>query len=407
MNLHEPGPIPNHVPEALVETDFPLVGHNVTEENPFDRIVQEACEGPDIVYVPNMVPGGGHAWVLRRYEDLREVYYDVEHFSNKGFASLAKLIDEDWSLVPAEQDAPEHTFYRQLLNPVFAPGSMAKMEGLVRKAATDTLENVRGKTQSDFLEDFTFPFPVGVVLDLMDLPRERMKEFQEWENMILQNGGDFDLMRQGIRNVADYLRGVIAERKDNPGDDLIGFAIKAEVNGRKLTDKELLGYAFNFYIGGLDTVTTNTSNILRYLATHQEEQRYLRENPDQIRVAIEEFLRIFAAVTTYRVCIKERTIKGVTIKPGDKVAMCTTLAGRDATVYDDPHEVRLDRNPTHMTFATGPHHCLGVHLARRELRVALEEVFKAIPQFRLDTDKPIKSQAGVIIQPQSLPLRWD
>ncbi|MAT50756.1 MAG: cytochrome [Porticoccaceae bacterium] len=407
MSLYQPPPIPSHVPEALIEADFPLVGDNITEENPFDRIIPEACKGPDVAFVPNMVPGGGHCWLLRRHDDMREIYNDTEHFSNKGFSGLAQLIGETWSQVPSEQDAPEHTFYRQLLNPVFAPGSMQKMEGLVRKAAQDCLATLKGKTESDFIQDFTFPFPVGVVLDLMGLPRERMAEFQQWENMILQNDGDVDVMKQGVRSVVDYLRDVIAERKGNLGDDLISFAIKAEVNGRKMNDEELLGYAFNFYIGGLDTVTANSSNFLRHLATNPEHQRFLRENPDQIRSAVEELLRVFAAVTTYRVCIKERTIKGVTIKPGDKVAMCTTLAGRDEQEYDQPHEVRLDRNPSHVTFATGPHHCLGVHLARRELRIALEEIFKAIPEFRLDTSKPIKSQAGVIIQPRTLPLRWD
>jgi len=406
MKLHDAGPIPAHVPVHLIEKNFPLVGNNITEENPFERIVPAACEGPDIAFVPDMVPGGGHCWVLRRQEDLREVYYDTEHFSNKGFAALASLIGENWSLVPAEQDAPDHTFFRQLLNPVFAPGSMAKMDDLVRKAAQECLQNVKGKTESDFIEDFTFPFPVGVVLDLMGLPRERMKEFQEWENMILQNDGNFEVMQTGIRHVANYLRDVIAERKNNLGDDLISFAIKAEVNGRKLNDDELLGYAFNFYIGGLDTVTANSSNFIRHLATNLEHQRELRANPDKIRMAVEEFLRVFAAVTTYRVCIKEKTIKGVTIMPGEKVAMCTTLAGRDGATYDNPHQVQLDRNPSHVAFATGPHHCLGVHLARRELRIALEEIFKAIPEFRLNPDVPIRSQAGVIIQPRNLPLVW-
>src|SRR5690606_11435814 len=171
-------------------------------------------------------------------------------------------------------------------------------------------------------------------------------------------------------------------------------------------DDELMGYAFNFYLGGLDTVTAHTANFVRHLATHPDQQRYLRENPAQIRTAVEEFMRAFAAVTTYRTCSKETRIRGVTIKPGDRVAMITTLAGRDGQVYDDPHSVRLDRNPRHVSFAVGPHHCLGVHLARRELRIALEETFKAIPEFRLDPDVPIESQAGVIIQPRNLPLVW-
>lgn len=407
MTATTAGPIPDHVPAALIEANFPLVGGHFTEENPFDRIVPEACEGPDIVYVPNMMQGGrAHSWVLRRHEDIQALYHDVEHFSNRDFSALGKLIGETWDLVPAEQDAPEHTFYRQLLNPIFSPGAMARMEEVVRKAAQDSLAAIRGRTECDYIHDFAFPFPVGVILDLMGLPRSRMKEFQEWEMMIIQSG-DLEVIKRGIRSIADYLREVIAERKRHPGQDLISFAITAEVNGRKMNDDELMGYAFNFYLGGLDTVTAHTANFVRHLATHPEQQQELRAHPEKIRAAVEEFMRAFAAVTTYRTCSKETTIRGVTIKPGDRVAMITTLAGRDARVYDNPHEVRFDRNPRHVSFAVGPHHCLGVHLARRELRIALEETFKAIPLFRLKPGVPIQSQAGVIIQPRNLPLVWD
>lgn len=405
MQLHEAGPIPDHVPEALIDRDFALVMGRYSEENPFDRIVPEACEGPDVFFAPDSVPGGGHSWVLRRFEDIKAAYNDTEHFSNKGFSGLSKLIGESWDLVPAEQDAPEHTHYRRMLNPVFAPGSMAKMDSTVRVAAQESLENIRHKTECDFIEDFAFPFPVGVVLGLMDLPKERLEDFMAWESMLLHSG-KLPVMQEGVRNVANYLREVIAERKLNPGDDLISHAIKSDVNGRKMTDEELLGYAFNFYIGGLDTVTANLGNFVRHLAINVDQQRELRENPAKIRQAVEEFLRVFAAVTTYRVCVKETTIKGVTIKPGDKVAMVTTLAGRDGSEFENPHLVDINRNPRHVSFAIGPHNCLGVHLARRELRIALEEVLAGIPEFRLKPGVTINSQVGGIIQARNLPLIW-
>lgn len=405
MQLHDPGPIPEHVPEHLIDSDFALVMGRYSLEDPFDNIVPTACEGPDVAFAPNSVPGGGHAWVLRRFEDIRDAYNDVEHFSNKGFSGLSKLIGESWELVPAEQDAPEHTNYRRMLNPVFAPGSMAKMDDTVRIAARESMQNLMGRTECEFIEDFAAPFPVGVVLGLMQLPKERLPDFMEWESMLLHSG-KLEVMQEGVRNVATYLREVIAERKLNPGDDLISHAIKSDVGGRKMNDDELLGYAFNFYIGGLDTVTANLGNFIRYLATNLDDQRELRADPTKIRGAIEEFMRAFAAVTTYRVCIKEKVIRGVTIKPGDKVAMVTTLAGRDGTVYEDPHKVDIHRNPRHVSFAIGPHNCLGVHLARRELRIALEEILANLPEFRLNPDIAINSQVGGIIQARNLPLVW-
>lgn len=404
---HSPGPIPEHVPSELIEADFPLVGGLYTEENPFDRIIPEACEGPDIVYVPNMMHGGrAHSWVLRRHEDINHVYNDVEHFSNHDFSGLARLIDEDWSLLPAEFDPPEHTFYRRLLNPLFSPAAMAKMENVVLEAAQSSIAHLADKTECDYVEDFAYPFPVGLVLDLFGLPRTRMKEFGSWVKMIVGSGNLEDITL-GVQNSVDYLREALEERKAHAGEDLLSFAINAEISGRKLNERELIGYAFNFFLGGLDTVTAHTSNMIRYLATHPDEQRELRAHPEKIRDAVEEFMRAFASVTTYRTCIKETTLRGVTIKPGDKVALITTLAGRDKEVYDNPHQVQLDRKPRHMSFAVGPHNCLGVHLARRELRFAIAETLKTLPEFRLNPDIPIRSQQGVIIQPRNLPLIWN
>lgn len=406
MNSAPPkAPIPDHVPPHLVR-DFALVMGVFTDENPWDRIVPEACECPDAFYGADVLPAGqGGAWIFRRQEDLRAIYNDPEHFSSKGFSSFSAVIGESWNQVPAEQDPPEHTYFRTLLNPVFAPGSMKKMEDTVRQAVVRCLEPIKAKTECEFMTELALPFPVGVVLDLLGMPQEKMDEFLSWERMILHSG-DPVVMAEGVGNAAQYLRAVIEERKAAPGDDLISFAIKSEVDGRKMTDDELLGYAFNFYVGGLDTVTANLGNIFRHLATNLEHQRYLRENPEKIRTALEELLRVYGPVTTVRTCVKEQTVAGVTVKPGDKVWMCTTLANHDRDTYDNPHEVIIDRNPTHVTFGTGPHHCLGVHLARRELRIAIEEFLRVIPEFSIKSGETISSLVGGIIQPTRLPLTW-
>lgn len=397
--------IPDHIPSELVQ-EFSLVMGATSDENPFDRIIPEACEGPDVIYGSNALPVGmGGAWIFRRQKDIRAVYNDTEHFSNKGFAPYAKVVGEDWALVPAEQDLPEHTFYRQMLNPIFAPRPIAAMEASLREAAQKNLAEFKDDKECDFVKAFSARFPINVVLNLMDLPAEKMDEFLIWEAMLL-HAKDMAEMQEGVKHVTGYLRQVIAERKQNLGDDLISFAIKAEVNGKKMSDDELLGYAFNFFIGGLDTVTANLGNFFRHLATNLDHQRALREDPKKIRGAVEEFLRVFAAVTTIRVCVKEKQIAGITIKPGEKVWMCTTIANRDSDTYENPHDVVLDRNPPHVGFATGPHHCLGVHLARLELRVAIEEFLNAIPEFKLKPDAKITSAIGGVIQPLSLPITW-
>src|SRR5690606_5074889 len=112
------------------------------------------------------------------------------------------------------------------------------MEGLVTTTAREYIDKFKDKNQCDFIQEFSYPFPVGIVLDLMGLPRERLQDFQHWSHQILQNDGILSVLQQGVRNSVDYLREVVAERIDNPGDDLISFAVKGEVNGRKMNEEE-------------------------------------------------------------------------------------------------------------------------------------------------------------------------
>src|SRR5690606_23619992 len=153
--------IPDHVPKHLVE-EFDLILGKYTEENPFETLVPKACEGPDVSYAVNVFPGeegGGPAWVIRRMKDFVDVYNDTEHFTNKGFVSIAKLINEKWTLVPAEQEDILHTQFRQLLNPIFGPGPMSKMEGMVKDSAEMYLQDLKGKRECEFMYDYAFPFP--------------------------------------------------------------------------------------------------------------------------------------------------------------------------------------------------------------------------------------------------------
>jgi len=398
--------IPDHVPAQLVESDFPLVMGRYTEQNPWQTVVPGACEGPEAAYVLGVVPGEGTgAWLFRRNDDLRHVFFDTEHFSSKGYSNFARFIGENWNQVPTEQDPPDHTHYRMALNPLFSPPRMAKLEDNLRMRARNLIDQFKDKGECNLMTDFAYPFPVAVVLDMMELPQERIWEFQKWEHGLLHSG-ELSVIQEATRNVVDYLREVIAERKANPGGDLISAAIKSEVNGRKWTDDELLGYAFNLFIGGLDTVTANIGNQVRYLAENPDRQQQLRENPALIPGAVEEFMRAFAAVTTFRNCVKETELAGVTVKPGDRVAMCTTVAARDPQAFENPHEIRFDRKPAHASFGVGPHFCLGVHLARRELRIAHEELLAALPEFTIKPGETISSQMGGIIQPTRLPLVW-
>lgn len=396
---------PAHVPEALVR-DYPIRYGTTIDENPFERIIPAIhAEMPEIFYAMDAYPGGSPAWILRRAEDMRAVYFDTEHFSNKDFAPFAKLVGESWSSLPAETDPPMHALYRAFVNPLFAPKAMVLLEDRIRGYARDYLATLAPRGGCEFMNDFAFEFPIKVFLELMGLPIELAPTFLTWEMDLLHNN-DLGAIAAATRNVVDYLRGEIARCKTKPGNDLISYGVTAQIDGRGLTDDELVGFTFNLFIGGLDTVSTNMAWQFRHLAEHQDDQARLRANPALINDAIGEMMRAYGAVTTYRTCAKAITVNGVTFQPGDKIAMATPLAGRDPMEFEAPNDVRLDRHPRHLSFGYGPHLCVGMHLARREMRIALEEFLAGVPPFRLDPDQPCQTRLGGIIQPATLPLIW-
>jgi cytochrome P450 len=250
------------------------------------------------------------------------------------------------------------------------------------------------------------PYPVSIFLDLLGLPQAEMPQLLEWETQLLHSP-DNAVRIGAVRAIKSYLQAAIDARRKNPREDLISQALTLEVYGRKWTADEVFGHCFNLYVGGLDTVSSNMGLHFHHLATHPEDQAWIRANPSKLGAALEELLRAYAAVTTWRICAKEFSIGGITMKPGDYVAMPTPLAARDPDEYDRPEQVLFDRQPTHLTFAFGPHRCLGVHLARRELQIGMQEVLEALPSFRLQEGAKVGFYVGNVIHVDSLPLAWD
>lgn len=400
-----PAPVPAHVPANLVGS-YPLILGATTLENPFHRIIPQIHEGPEVMWCANGYLGHFPAWVFRRAKDLQAIYLDNEHFSSKDFAPFAKLLGDSWNNVPAEMDPPMHGLYRNMINPQFTPRKMAGLENRVREFAQMYINKFKDKGQCEFMSEFAFRFPINVFLELMGLPMDKVETFLDWENGLLHEH-EIPKIIQATRNVKEYLWSEIEERRKNPRDDLITFGIQAEIDGRKLTDDELFGFCFNLFIGGMDTVSTNVAWQFRHLAENPADQAKLRANPELIPTATEEMFRAYAAVTTARTCIKPVVINGAQLMPGDKILMATTLANSDPAEFENPGEVRLDRNPRHLTFGTGIHRCVGAPLARREVIIALEEFLKAIPEFRIAPDAKIVTQLGGVVQPETLPLVWD
>jgi len=394
---------PSHVPSSLVRP-YPYVLGAKTKLRPHS-FIPAIHEGPEIFWAERAFNGVGGAWVPRKLEHLRKIYSDNVNFSTRGIAPYAAMIGEDWILLPMEADPPFHGLFRSMVNQALAPKRVAALEDKIRQYAREYVMNLKEKGKCEFMTEFAFEFPIKVFLELMGLPQDHVAQFLDWEHKLLHEPDPQEIIK-ATREVGDYLRHEIEDRRLIPREDLISFGVQIDKEGRTLSEDELLGFCFNLFLGGLDTVSTSMAWQFLHLAEHPDHQAMLRANPAMIPTAIDEMMRVYASVVTYRECLRETPMGGVTIMPGDKVVMATFLAGHDPEAYPDPDTVILDRAPRHVNFGYGSHMCIGMHLARREMRIALEEFLAEIPEFSVAIDADITYYLAAVVQPIALPLAW-
>ena len=397
--------IPSHVPPELIMT-LPLFARTTVAECPQETIIpQMQVDLPSICYVTNIFPGDQPGWLLKHAEDVQIILRDSENFTKKGMGKFAQSIGDDWLIIPTEADPPLHTGYRATLNPYFSGQKMFALKDQIRSRADDLIETFESDGSCDFISQFSAKFPINIVLDLLGLPADRMPQFLEWEGDMLHSN-DWDVRTAAVRNVKNYLLEEIESRRVSPRDDYITSVLGFSSFGRPWTEEEVLGHCFNLYLGGLDTVTSMLGNIFNYLASHPDQQEELRQTPSKIVLAVEEFLRAFAPLTVFRIATKEIEIRGQRIMPGDYVAVSTSLVGYDPAAYDNPKEVRFDRKAPHIALGGGIHKCMGMHLARLEMQVAIEEFLIRLPAFRIKSDVPPEHFVGNILHMARLHLEW-
>lgn len=396
-------PVPPHVPADLV-WKYPFRRGRVSERNAFE-IAQEVHQThPEAFFVQDIYPGWS-GWIFRRQEDIRSIMFDTENFSSKNMAPYSRLIGADWSMIPLEIDPPNHGFYKALLQQRFTPSRMAAFENEIRIDARNHVAEFAAAGQCDFVRDFAVPFPAKIFLRLMGLPVEMLGQFLVWEKQLI-SGHSLEEIAGAVRAVVAYFDDMIAARRKEPCDDLMSFAIHTDVRGRTLTGGELMGLCMTLFSGGLDTVASHLGHMLRHLAENPADQARLRANPELIPDAIEEMMRAFSSASVSRTCTRPVELRGIKLLPGDRIWLNLALADRDPEAYDHPEQVRLDRRPKHLGFGAGTHVCLGVHLARRELRIAIEELLAGLPPFSVAPGVALRTDLGSVLQLVELPLVW-
>lgn len=379
--MANPPDTPAHVPPGSA-VSLRLYDRVVIPECPQETLVPEIHRtlGP-ITWVSNISVGMAGGWLLTGLGDLTTILRDPSNYTKKGMARFAQSIGEDWLTIPTEPDPPIHAEYRRPINPYFSPQRMMAMRDQLRERADRLIDTFKDRGECDFVREFSQKYPIYVVLDLLGLPQDRLDEFLEWEYKILHTK-TLEERAVGVRAVKQYLNQQIAERRREPRDDYITRILDYEFEGRKWTDEEVFGHCFNLFIGGLDTVTTMLGNTFNWLARYPERQEELRADPKLHVGAVEEMLRVYGPVTSFRIATTELEIHGQRILPGDFVSNATPVVGQDPSAYENPREIRFDRKTPHVALGNGIHKCLGQHLARLELQTALEHFLSAVPTFR-------------------------
>lgn len=397
--------IPDHIPEELI---FPLDGesHPELKKNPFAVFADLHKEAPPIFFNPAAFQGAG-GWSISDGAIIKEVLQSPELFSSKNGTGFSFLLGQELDLIPLEIDPPEHMKYRIHFNKPLSPRSIAPREESVRSTAISLLEKFQSSGQCEFVEDFAIQFPVRIFMDLFGMPPEDFDRILDYENKLLHVSNTIETRSQAARDIYDYLVDLLAAKRANPGDDLASAVLGFTVDERDLTDKEILGMYFLLFVGGLDTVASSLGFAWRYLAANPQAQQQLRDNPDLIPGAIEEFFRLHSVVEVRRTVTQDVEFHGVQLKQGDFVNCITAVASLDSKEFENPMEADFERSPNrHCAFVFGPHRCMGSNLARLEMRVALEEWLNRVPEFSIEEGAEIDVNLGAVVSVARLPLVW-
>lgn len=396
--------VPSHVPTNLVR-DFNFDAFCREGDDPF-LAASRMLDGPPIVY-GTQVFFDRPAWIPARHALIEEIFLHPEIFSSRrANGSSAMLGGDSWRMIPVELDPPEHGKFRRILHPYFTPQSMRGMEAMVQETCDTLMAPLRQRDGCEFIHDFASKLPNIVFLKMMGLPVEMLDQFLAWEGDMLRAPEESQRLHAS-QSLMGYLMGFIAEQRKGPKTELMRVILAGEVDGHPLSEMDVLGTCFLLYVGGLDTVYSSLGWIFRYLAQDQLLQQRLRDTPEDIPKAIEEFERAFPVARPTRTVIEDCTFHGAQLRKGDTVVVPTYIAGRDPAVYDNPHAIDIDRKARYLTFATGPHTCLGVHLAKREIRMVLEAFLSNFRNIRIPQGASYEYHTGGVFGVDRLPLEWE
>jgi cytochrome P450 len=347
-------------------------------------------------------------WVVTEGEAVQQALQDWRTFSNTSVTALDP--DPRFLWIPEMLDPPQHTAWRRLLGSAFSPKTVAAREPEIREVASGLVGGLKDGGSADVLDAFARRFPTLIFMRLMGLPEEDLARFLDWihDLLHLSHREDPDGERQlsAMRAVSEYFEEQIAVRRDAPRDDLLSRAMTWTIDDEPISDRDMHAFCILLFQAGFDTVPISIGWALYHFATHPEQRRAIVEDPSLIPTAVEEILRVYSFVVPARKATQDVEIGGCPVRAGEMVMLPLAVSNRDPERFDHPLEVDLRRKATnHIAFGSGPHRCLGSHLARLELNAAVEEWHRRIPDYRITPGQDLE-QHGNMYGIKQLRLEW-
>jgi cytochrome P450 len=353
----------------------------------------------------------GGAWLPTRYEDVSAIAYDTDRFTSRAiilsnFRPPLELAPVG-TAPPISSDPPFHHDARKLLLAAFTKKEVSRQEEATRAYCHSLIDSLQGREVVDAARDYAQHIPVRVIANMLGFPPEDGPQFREFVEDLLEGINlPPDERRARVSRLFDYLLEQVHAHLDEPRDDLTTFLINAELYGRKLEPDVVTGAMGLLLIAGIDTTWSAIGASLWHLAKTPADLGRLVADPGLLPTALEEFLRAYAPVTMARLVKQDMNWHGVDMKAEDWILLSFPSANRDPAQFDRAGEVVIDREVNrHAAFGLGIHRCLGSHLARMELRVALEVWLDRFPAFTLADPAAVTWSTGQIRGPRTLPLR--
>lgn len=397
---------PAHVPAERLCPAFDLNHSEAYRAAPFE-FLREFRTG-DIVWSP---ADGGY-WALTTAEQMRDCLSDTETFSSRYMMSgIPPSRHLPTLAIPGELDPPQHQIYRQPMSKLFSQGVIDReVAGAARERARALIAEVASRGSCDFMADFAGPFPIHVFAQWFGLPEGDWSSVERWvaaltRTVTVDPDGAARAAVEFEQYVHEFIDGQLAAPDQG---NLFGKLAAIRVDGgRPLTKEELFPMTWELLLGGMDTVSEQLVWFFSFLGRSPEHQRFLRDHPERVDDAVEELLRQFSYVSAPRYVTRDVGFHGVSMKEGDMVALPYALGSLDPAEFDDPDSVDFSRSAVRqMAFGWGRHRCLGQHLARRELAIALVEWHSAIPEYVSNLTEDSPRHGGFMPGYDCLPLSW-